>query len=193
MKSEALNTDMNLIETIIAELIKQNVVINKKTCHGLDSIIKPDTIIRPSPSESSNISNEKLTPQKKLSQSLSQSCPEISINLLNINTPLVETFYKNQRGINLSQTKEDLSIDRNIEISLLGTAPQIHPKFCTPLPEHGNSNSAKPLCSKISKIEAQLSAFKSYVTCEIFSSHSKIESISQSLPVTLERGKRNQA
>ena len=66
MKSEALNTDMNLIETIIAELIKQNVVTNEKTCHGLDSIIKPDTIIRPSPSENSNISNDKLTPQKKL-------------------------------------------------------------------------------------------------------------------------------
>ena len=66
MKSEALNTDMNLIETIVAELIKQNVVINKKTCHGPDSIIKPDTIIRPSPSENSNISNDKLTPQKKL-------------------------------------------------------------------------------------------------------------------------------
>ena len=112
---------------------------------------------------------------------------------LNTNIPLVETISENQRHIIPSQTEDNLSIDKKIETSLLGTAPQIHPKFCTPLPEHANSNSAKPLCSKISKIEAQLSAFKSYVTCEIFSSHSKIESISQSLPVTLERGKRNQA
>ena len=37
MKSEASNADKNLIETIIAELTKQNVIINKKTCHGLNS------------------------------------------------------------------------------------------------------------------------------------------------------------
>ena len=79
------------------------------------------------------------------------------------------------------QTKEDLSIDKKIETSLLGTAPHIHPKICTSLVEHKDSNSTKPLCSKISKIEARLSALKSYVSCEIFSSHSKIESISQSL------------
>ena len=43
MKSEASNADKNLIETIIAELTKQNVIINKKTCHGLDSFYKSST------------------------------------------------------------------------------------------------------------------------------------------------------
>ena len=37
MKSEASNADKNLIETIIVELTKQNVIITKKTCHGLGS------------------------------------------------------------------------------------------------------------------------------------------------------------
>ena len=52
------------------------------------------------------------------------------------------------------------------------------------LPVHTLSNSTKPICSKISKIEAHLSVLKSCVICEIFSSGSKIESISQNLQVT---------
>ena len=182
MKSEASNADKNLIETIIAELTKQNVIINKKTCHGLDSFYKSSTanqsidftVIKPSPSKSNKIPNDKLTPQKRLNKSLSQSCPEISENLLNFKTPFVETFSKNQRGI---------SIDKNIET--FDTAPQIHPKICTKLPENTDSNSTRPPCSKPFQIEAQLSALKSYVNCEISSLHSKIESISQSLQVTL--------
>ena len=43
MKSEALNADKNLIETIIAELTKQNVIIDKKTYHGLGSFYKSST------------------------------------------------------------------------------------------------------------------------------------------------------
>lgn len=43
MKSEALNADKNLTETIIAELTKQNVIIDKKTCHGLGSFYKGST------------------------------------------------------------------------------------------------------------------------------------------------------
>lgn len=84
-----------------------------------------------------------------------------------------------------SQTEEDLSIDKNIETSFFGTASQIHPKICTLLPENTDNNSKRRLCSKISKIEAQLSALKSYVSCEISSLHSKIKSILRSLQVTL--------
>ena len=116
---------------------------------------------------------------------MSQSCPEISINQLNINTPIVETFSENQRGINVSQTKEDLSIETNIKTSLLGTARHIHPKIYAPLPAHTGSNSTKPYRSKISKIEAQLIALKSYVKYETSPLHSKIESTSQRLQVTL--------
>ena len=190
MKSEASNADKNLIETIIAELTKLNVIINKKTCHGLDSFYKSSTsnqsidftVIKPSPSKSSKIPNDKLTPQKRLNKSLSQSCPEISENLLNFKTPLAETFSKNQRGITASQTEDTISIDKNIETSLFDAAPQIHPKICTKLPENIDSNSTRPPCSKLFQIEAQLPAlFKSYVNCEISSLHSKIESISQSL------------
>lgn len=43
MKSEALNADKKLTETIIAELTKQNVIIDKKTCHGLGSFYKSST------------------------------------------------------------------------------------------------------------------------------------------------------
>ena len=77
-------------------------------------------------------------------------------------------------------------VDRNIEtLYLLNTAPQIYPNVCTPLPEHADSNSTKPLCSKISKTEAQLTALKSYVSCKISSFHSKTEYILQRLQVTL--------
>ena len=194
MKSEASNADKNLIETIIAELTKQNVIINKKTCHGLDSFYKSSTtkksidfaVIKPSPSKSSNILNDKLTPQKQLTKSLSQSFSEISGNLLNINTPLAGTFSENRRGKTASQTEDNLSIDKNLETSLLDTAPQIQTKICTQLPENTDSNSTRPPCSKVFKIKAQLSALKSYVSCQISSFHSKIESISQSLQGTLE-------
>ena len=92
------------------------------------------------------------------------------------NAPLNEKLSENQSGIHVSQIKEDLSIDRNIEKCLLGTAPQIYPKICTTLPEHTKCNLTKPLCSKVSNVETQLSALK----------HSKeVESISQSLKVTL--------
>ena len=37
MKTEASNTDKTLIELIVKELIKQNILINKKTTQGLDS------------------------------------------------------------------------------------------------------------------------------------------------------------
>ena len=194
MKSEASNADKNLIETIITELTKQNIIINTKICHGLDSFYKSSTakqsidfsIIKPS-SKINNISNDKLTPQKQLNNSLSQSCPEISGNLLNINTQPVETFPENQRGITAPQTEDNLSIDKNVETSLLDTAPKIHPKICTQLPEDTDSNSARPPCSKHFKIEAQLSTLESYVSYEISSSHSKIESISQSLQVFQDR------
>ena len=194
MKSEASNSDKNLIETIIAELTKQNVITNKKTCHchGLDSFYKNSTakksidFIKPSPFKSSNIQNDKLTPQKQLTQSLSQSFPEISGNLLNINTPLAGTFSENRRGKTASQTEDNRSIDKNLETSLLDTAPQIQTKICTQLPENTDSNSTRPPCSKVFKIKAQLSALKSYVSCQISSFHYKIESISQSLQVTLE-------
>ena len=204
MKSQVSNADKNLIETIIAELTKQNKVINKKTCHGLDSFYKSSTakqsinftVMKPSPSKSDKISNDKLTPQKQLNKSLSQSGAEISGNLLNIHTSLVETFSKNQRGIIASQTEDTISIDKNIETSLFDTAPQVHPKICTKLLENTDSNSTRPRCSKLFQIEAQLSALKSYVSCEISSLHSKIESIWQSLQVTLkvfqERKKNNE-
>ena len=102
------------------------------------------------------------------------------------NAPLNEKLSENQSGIHVSQIKEDLSIDRNIEKCLLGTAPQIYPKIYTTLPEHTKCNLTKPLCSKVSNVETQLSALKSYVSCKISSLHSKeVESISQSLKVTL--------
>ena len=83
----------------------------------------------------------------------------------------------------MSQTEDTISIDKNIET--FDTAPQIDPKICTKLPENTDSNSTRPPCSKLFQIEAQLSALKSYVNCEISSLHSKIESISQGLQVTL--------
>ena len=193
MKFGASNAGKNLIETIIAELKKQIVIINRMTCHWLDSFYKTSTakqsidftISKPSPSKSNNISNDKLTLQKQLNKSLSHSCSEISGNLLNTNIPLAETISENQRHIIPSQTEDNLSIDKNTETSLLGTAPQIHPKICAQLPESTDSNSARPRCSKTFKVEAQLSALKSYVNCKISSLHSKIESVLQSLQVTL--------
>ena len=193
MKSEASNSDKNLIEAILAELTKQDVIINKKTCHCLDSFYKSSTakqsidftVIKPSPSKSNNISNDKLTPQKQLNKSLSQSCPEMSGNLLNINTPLVETFSEHQSAMTASQTEDNFGTDKNLETSLLDRAPQIHPKICTQLPGNTDSNSTRPSRSKRFKIETQLSALKSFVSCEMSSLHSKIESISQSLLVTL--------
>ena len=37
MKTEALNADKTLVENLLKELIKQNILINKNTTHGFDS------------------------------------------------------------------------------------------------------------------------------------------------------------
>ena len=98
MKSEASNTGKNLIEAIIAELTKQNVI--KKTCNGLDSFYKSltvkqsidFTVIKYSSSKSNKISNDKLTPQKQLNKSLSQSnCCKLQI-VFKIQTKLANVF-----------------------------------------------------------------------------------------------------
>ena len=77
MKSEASNADKSLIETLQLNLQKKNVIINKETCHGLDSFYKSSTdkqsieftIIKPSTSKANNILNDTLTPQKQLNKS----------------------------------------------------------------------------------------------------------------------------
>ena len=87
----------SLIEKI--ELTKQKVIVNK-TRRRLDSYYKSSTAkqlidftsIELSPSSSNNIPNDELIPKKELSKSFSQSCLEISVNQLNIDKPLVETF-----------------------------------------------------------------------------------------------------
>ena len=180
---EHFNEDFEAIKRfVVTSYVPKSSKITDKSSTANQSI--DFTVIKPSPSKSNKIPNDKLIPQKRLNKSLSQSCPEISENLLNFKTPFVETFSKNQRGITVSQT-EDISIDKNIETSLFDTAPQIHPKVCTKLPENTDSHSRRPPCSKLFQIEAQLSALRSYVNCEITSLHSKIESISQSLQITL--------
>ena len=37
MKTEALNVDKTLVENLLKELIKQNILINKNTTQGFDS------------------------------------------------------------------------------------------------------------------------------------------------------------
>ena len=37
MKTEALNADKTLVENLLKELIKQNILINKNTTQGFDS------------------------------------------------------------------------------------------------------------------------------------------------------------
>ena len=86
-------------------------------------------------------------------KSLSQSYPKIAGNLLNVNTPVVETFSENQRGITASQTADNLSFDKKLETSLSDTDPEIHQNICTQLPEKTDSNSTRPLCSRLFKTE----------------------------------------
>ena len=38
MRTEASNDDKTLIENVVKELIRQNILINKKTTQGLDSL-----------------------------------------------------------------------------------------------------------------------------------------------------------
>lgn len=94
MKSEASNVDKNLVETIIAELTKQNVIVNKETCHKLDTFITTQRLNNQKISPLSNLLllrakkiKQELTKSncaKTINKSLSQSCPKIFGNLLNI-------------------------------------------------------------------------------------------------------------
>ena len=70
-----MNADENLNEIIILNL--QNVIVNNKTYHGLNSFYKSSaakqsidfTIIKPFTSKSNNISNDELSTQRQLTYS----------------------------------------------------------------------------------------------------------------------------
>ena len=118
MKSEASNAGKNLIEMIIAELTKENVIVDKKTFHGLNFFYKSSTakqstdftITKPSPPKSNSTANWKLTTRQinsttKIKQMLMPIMPRTFKESINMNTSLAETFFENQRGINVSQLK----------------------------------------------------------------------------------------
>ena len=88
MKTEASNADKTLIEILLKELIKQNILINKKTTQGLDyfKILKnvdqtsqappdqtPDTKGKDTLPDSPLLLNNILTPDKKIKQTTSFS------------------------------------------------------------------------------------------------------------------------
>ena len=90
MKTEASNADKTLIEILVKELIKQNILINKKTTQGLDSfkILKNvDQTSQASPDQTSPDPPQTMNATKTPDTKGKDTSPDSPLLLNNILTP----------------------------------------------------------------------------------------------------------
>ena len=131
IKTQASNADKLLIESVVTNLMKDNLIINKKTTSGFDSFFRNDAPL-----------NEETMP-----------------NII----------------IDNSQDNDEVIIDELV--FPLQTTPQLHNEIDTPSLQN-SFTPAKKTESDMStvKIEALITAVKSYVSCKISIIHDKLTS-----------------
>ena len=155
-------------------MIKQNIIINKKCINGRDSFRRNTLDVFSTTDESSDTDNTQLQNQKgrkdnnKPNSYLQQSTP--SFIQINVNTIC------SCQQLAPEITTETTSSNTTTEIS--PTVPTDIQIPITPNNLNGSSNFTQK--SKL-KIDAQLSALKSYVGCELSAFTSKIDAFSDSL------------
>ena len=171
-RTTASNITREALADIITDLVKQNIVINKKSVNGRDSFGRNTLEVFSNTGETSDTDNTQLQNEKdhkdndKPNSSLQQpthSFTETYIHTLSSCQQLAPEI-----------TTDTSSSNTITEISL--TAPT---DFQTPITAKNlNDNFTQ---KSMLKIEAQLSALKSYVDCELSTLTSKIDAFSDSL------------
>ena len=115
MKTEASNADKTLIEILVKELIKQNILINKKTTQGLDSfkiLTNVDQTSQASPDQTlpdpPQIVNATKTPDTK-GKDTSHDSPLLLNNILTPDTKIKQTTsFSNSFQESFSSLKAEL-------------------------------------------------------------------------------------
>ena len=153
-KTGVFELDKNSIEYAISEIVKLNLIINKKAPQGLDSFY------RTSRNEILTCQMENLSVKEDISSSLTIA-EEISSNA-------EENFFSELIG---SQTP--LNGAQNIT----ETCPPMNQTLSTPHPDNIMTNDINNPTPRNNawKYEAKISALKSYVQCELSTLHNKFD------------------
>ena len=142
IKTQASNADRVLIESVVTNLMKENLIINKKTPSGFDSFFRNNAPLNEETSAMSSAIEDK------------------------------------------SQDKNEVILDESV--TFCHPAPQVHNDTDTPLPQNTFTPAKKPKSDMSTvKIEALITAQKSYVSCEISMINAKLTSFSEHINKTI--------
>ena len=176
-RATASNITKEALADIITDLVKQNIIINKKSINGWDSFRRNTLEVFSTTDETSDTDNTQLQNEKghkdnnKPNSSLQQpthSFIETDIHTLCSCQQLAPEI-----------TADTTSLNTITEIS--STVPT---DIQTPITANNLNDTSKFTQKSMLKIEAQLSALKSYVDCELSTLTSKIDAFSDSLKHT---------
>ena len=160
-KTGVFEFDKNSIEKAISELVKLNLIMNKKTPQGLDLFYRTSR-------------NEILTCQMNNLSTKDNTSNSLTIGE-EINSNAEENFFSEVID---SQTPPNGAQNIN------ETCPQMNQILSTPHPDNLMTNDIKPR-NNAWKYEAKISAVKSYVQCELSTLHNKIDHFMETFNKTI--------
>ena len=182
-RTTASNITKKALADIITDLVKQNIIVNKKSTNGRDSF-RRSTTDKTSDIDNIQLQNEKgLKDNNKPNNSVQQrthSFIETDIHTLCSSQQLAPENSTDTTSLN-TITETFLSVPTDIQ---------------TPITARNLNDTSKFTQKSMLKIEAQLSALKSYVDCELSMLTSKINAFSDSLKhalANLQNRERNRA
>ena len=159
-KTTASNITKEVLADIITDLIKQNIIINKKSINGSDSFRRNTFDVCSTTDENSDINNTQQQNEKghkdnnKPSSSLQQPAP--SFNETDINTLC------SCQQLAPEITTDTRSLNTTTEIS-----PTVPNDIQTPITTNNLNETSHFIHKSMLKIEVQLSVLKSHVECEL--------------------------
>ena len=173
-KSTASNITKEALADIITDLVKQNIIINKKSVNGRESFRRNTLEVFSTTDEISDTDNTQPQNEKdhkhndKLNSSVQQpthSFIETDIHTLSSCQQLAPKTITDTSSLN-TITEISLTVPTDIQ---------------TPITANNLNDTSNFTQKSMLKIEAQLSALKSYVDCELSMLTSKIDALSDSL------------
>ena len=177
-RTTASNITKEALADIITDLIKQNIIINKKSINGRDSFRRNALDVCSTTDENSGIDSTWQQHEKghkdnnKPNSSLQQPAPSF-----------------NETDINTLCSCQQLAPEITTDTTSLNTTTEITPTvpndIQTPITANNLNETSNFTQKFILKIEAQLSLLKTYVDCELSTLTSKIDAFLDSLKTAL--------
>ena len=172
-RTTASNITKKALADIITDLVKQNIIVNKKSINGRDSF-RRNTEVFSTTDETSDIDNTQLQNEKghKDNNKPNNSVQQPTHSFIETD---IHTLCSSQQLAPENST-DTTSLNTITEISL-----SVPTDIQTPITASNLNDTSKFTQKSMLKIEAQLSALKSYVDCELSTLTSKIDAFSDSL------------